>query len=287
MSTGGAAPTTTVTVVGATGKTGRAVVRAALARGLAVRGTSRRPVSGSEPALAWHVADVTTGEGLAAALEGADAAYLLMPNVHPGETEAMARAARLAREAGVGRVVYHSVAAPHDARMAHHVRKGLAEEAVREIYPGAVVLRPCAYQQNLTPAAREGLLRVPYALDRPFSLVDLDDVAEVAAAALAGDVAGGTTAELGGPEELTVEELARRAGEVLGAPVRVERQSLEEWAAGPGRGLDPSARADLLAMFRAYDESGFTADPAPLAELLGRPPITWAQGLRGTEEETP
>ena len=287
MSTGSAAPRTTVTVVGATGKTGRAVVRAALARGLAVRGTSRDPVAGSEPGLAWHVADVATGEGLEAALEGADAAYLLVPNVHPGETEAMARAARLAREAGVGRVVYHSVADPDDRRMAHHLRKGAAEKAVREVYPDAVVLRPCAYQQNLVPAAREGVLRVPYALDRPFSLVDLDDVAEVAAAALARDVAGGTTAELGGPEELTVEELARQAGEVLGAPVRAERQSLEEWAAGPGRGLDPSAREDLLAMFRAYDESGFTADPAPLAELLGRPPTTWAQGLRGTEEETP
>lgn len=268
----------TVTVLGVTGKTGRAVARAAAARGLAVRGVTRTPTGEG------HVqADVATGEGLAQAFTGADAAYLLMPNVHPDETAAMESAAQLARDAGVAQVVYHSVAAPDDARMAHHLRKGEAEEAVRAVYPGAVVLRPCAYQQNLAPAARDGLLRVPYALDRPFSLVDLDDVAEVAAAALAGEVEDGTTAELAGPEGLTVEELARQATEVLGVPVRVERQSLEEWVAGPGRGLDPSAREDLLAMFRAYDESGFTGDARPLAELLRRPPTTWAQVLRRTD----
>jgi NAD(P)H dehydrogenase (quinone) len=43
--------------------------------------------------------------------------------------------------------------------------------------------------------------------------------------------------------------------------------------------VDGSALEDLLAMFAAYDESGFTVDPAPLARLLGRPPTTWAQLL--------
>ncbi len=272
---------TTVTVLGATGKTGRAVVRAALDRGLTVRGTSRRP-GGLDGVDLW-VADLATGEGLAAALEGADAAYLLMPNVHPQETPAMARAARVARDAGVARVVYHSVADPHDRRMAHHVRKGRAEEAVREIYPDAVVLRPCAYLQNLTAAARAGELRVPYRLDRPFSLVHLGDVAEVAAAALAGEVEPGATVALGGPESLSVSQLAERAVRVLGRPVAATRITREEWLAGPGAALAGSAREDLLAMFDAYDQTGFTVDPGPLARLLGRPATTWAQAL--TEED--
>lgn len=270
----------TVTVLGATGKTGRAVLRAASARGLAVRGTSRRHVDDGGSGVQWHVADVASGEGLAGALEGADAAYLLMPNVHPGETEAMARAARLAREAGVARVVYHSVADPDDARMPHHLRKGAAEEAVREIYPDAVVLRPCAYLQNLTGAARAGELAVPYRLDRPFSLVDLGDVVEVAAAALAGEIGPGTTVTLGGPEELTVARLAELAVQVLGRPVAATRTTWEEWIAGPGAQVQGSARDDLLAMFAAYDETGLTVDPGPLVRLLGRPATTWAQALR-------
>ncbi len=276
----------TVTVLGATGKTGRAVVAAALRRGLSVRATSRDPGAASvrDPGaavgrLSWHRADVVTGEGLAEALTGADAAYLVVPNVHPAEVEAIEHAARAATDAGVERVVYHSVADPDDARMTHHLRKGRAERVLRDLRPDAVVLRPCAYQQNLVPAALAGRLEVPYRTSAPFSLVDLGDVAEVAASALAGDLEPGSTHDLGGPEELSVEDLARLATAVLGRPVRAVAVSAEQWRAGPGAGVGGSALEDLLAMFAAYDESGFTVDPAPLARLLGRPPTTWAQLL--------
>ena len=301
----------TVTILGATGKTGRAVVAAALRRGLTVRGTSRDPGrtngsvvtsggpdrsgsprtgrdttdedrgadAGSPGTLPWHRADVITGDGMADALDGADAAYLIVPNVHPAEVEAVERAARTATGAGVGRVVYHSVADPDDARMAHHLRKGRAERVLRELRPDAVVLRPCAYQQNLLAAALAGTIEVPYRLTAPFSLVDLDDVAEVAAAALAGELEPGSAHDLGGPQELTVRDLGRIAITVLGRPVSVSSTSREAWCAGPGAAVTGAAREELLAMFAAYDESGFTVDPAPLARLLGRRPTTWAQLL--------
>lgn len=275
----------TVTVVGATGKTGRAVARAAATLGLAVRGTSRRPVTQHAGAIDWRVADIATGEGLEQAFSGADAAYLIMPNVHPDETEAIARAARLARAAGVRRVAYHSVHDPDDTRMAHHVRKGQAERALREIYPEAAILRPCAYQQNLSAAALAGALRVPYRTDQPFSLVDLDDVAEVAALALAGDPRlRSASVELGGPQALTVEDLARQASTALGRTVVAQQIPLSAWLAGPGEGLGDQERADLVAMFEAYDQTGFTCDPSPLTHLLGRPPTTWTQLL---SKETP
>ncbi|GGK80821.1 SDR family oxidoreductase [Ornithinimicrobium pekingense] len=288
----------TVTVLGATGKTGRAVVAAALRRGLTVRATSRDPGHGApavvtsggpdgtrspqatgDPRLSWHRADVVTGEGLADALTGADAAYLIVPNVHPAEVEAVELATRAATEAGVERLVYHSVADPDDARMAHHLRKGAAERAVRRLRPDAVVLRPCAYLQNLLPSAVAGHLEVPYRLSAPFSLVDLDDVAEVAAAALDGRLEPGSTHDLGGPEVLSVLQLAEVAVTVLGRPVSASAVTPEQWRSGPGAGVDGSALEDLLAMFAAYDQSGFTVDPAPLARLLGRPPTTWAQLL--------
>lgn len=284
----------TVTVLGATGKTGRAVVAAALRRGLTVRATSRDPAAATSPdpgaaagrdpgaaagGASWHRADVVTGEGLAEALTGAEAAYLIVPNVHLAEVEAVEHAARAATEMGVERVVYHSVADPDDARMAHHLRKGDAEGVLRELRPDAVVLRPCAYQQNLLPAALAGRLEVPYRTSAAFSLVDLGDVAEVAAGALAGDLEPGSAHDLGGPEELSVEDLARVAAAVLGRPVIATAVSAAQWRDGPGAGVAGSELEDLLAMFAAYDESGFTVDPAPLARLLGRPPTTWAQLL--------
>lgn len=276
----------TVAVLGGTGKTGRAVTAAALRSGLRVRATSRDPgpKDGDHRALTWHRADLVTGEGLAQALAGVDAAYLLVPNVHPDEVEAVARAARIATDHGVERVVYHSVADPDDPRMAHHLRKGEAERVLRRLRPDTVVLRPCAYQQNLLGAALSGCLEVAYRLTAPFSLVDLGDVAEVAVAALAGRLEPGTAHDLGGPEELTVEELASIATGVLGRPVTAASTTPGRWAAGPGAGLPGPARRELLAMFAAYDQTGFTVDPAPLTRLLGRPPTTWAQLL---SKETP
>ncbi|GAA1175854.1 NAD(P)H-binding protein [Ornithinimicrobium humiphilum] len=272
----------TVTVLGASGKTGRAVAAAARARGLTVRGTTRDPgrlLADGARAVEPVAVDLATGEGLVEAFTGADAAYLVVPNVHPDEVGIVRRALRAADEAGVARLVYHSVADPDDRRMAHHLRKGEAEELLRAARPGTVVLRPAAYQQNLLPAVLAGRVEVPYRLDAPFSLVDLGDVAEVAADALTGRLPDGSTHVLGGPEELTILEVAETASRVLERPVEAAATTAEAWRAGPGAALPPSALSDLLAMFAAYDESGFTVDPAPLARLLGRPPTTWADLL--------
>lgn len=277
--------TGTVAVLGATGKTGRAVAAAALSSGLTVRGVSRDPrqVEGAA-GVDWRRGDLLTGEGLARALAGADAAYLITPNVHPDEVDMVTRVARTATEVGVDRFVYHSVADPDDARMAHHLRKDEAEQVLCRLRPDAVVLRPCAYQQNLLGAALAGHLEVPYRLTAPFSLVDLDDVAEVAAKALGGHLAPGSSHDLGGPEALTVTELARRAAQTLGRPVTAATITAEQWLAGPGASLTGSSVRDLLAMFAAYDQTGFTTDPAPLTHLLGRTPTTWTQLL---SKETP
>lgn len=273
-------PAGTVAVLGATGKTGGAVAAAALHAGLTVRGTTRDPDSADGPAgVHWHGADLLTGDGLVQALAGAEAAYLIVPNVHPAEVEMVEKAARAATEAGVDRVVYHSVADPDDERMAHHLRKGRAETVLRELRPEAVVLRPCAYQQNLLGAVLGGRLAVPYRVSAPFSLVDLGDVAEVAVQALSGRLEPGSTHVLGGPEDLTVEDLARTAAGVLGRPVSATAITTAQWRSGPGAGAEGSALTDLLAMFEAYDQTGFTVDPAPLTHLLGRPSTTWAQLL--------
>lgn len=269
----------TVAVLGATGKTGRAVAAAVLRSGAGVRGISRRPQQAEGGGIDWQRADLLTGDGLASALTGAEAAYLIVPNVHPDEVEMVTQAARAASQAGVDRVVYHSVADPDDARMAHHLRKGEAERVLRQLRPDAVVLRPCAYQQNLLGAALAGHLEVPYRLSAPFSLVDLDDVAEVAAAALAGRLEPGSTHDLGGPEALTVEDLARAAMHALGRSVTAASTTREEWRCGPGAQVEGSALSELLAMFEAYDQTGFIVDPAPLTHLLGRPPTTWTQLL--------
>ena len=71
-----------------------------------------------------------------------------------------------------------------------------------------------------------------------------------------------------------------QAGQVLGSPVTAEAVPLTAWREGPGAGLPEQEAQELAAMFAAYDETGFAADPAPLAALLGRRATTWAELLR-------
>ena len=176
-----------VAVVGASGKTGRAVSAALLRRGVPVRGLVRHAGRTGED-VAEAVVDLDTGEGLVAAFEGCAAVYLMAPNVHPDEPGLIGRALQAAREVGVGRVVLHSVLHPYASALPHHMGKAVAEEMVRASGLPWTALQPCAYAQNLTAglsaALDAGRLEVPYRIDAPFTLVDLDDVAEVAATVL-------------------------------------------------------------------------------------------------------
>ncbi|MFC7491442.1 MULTISPECIES: SDR family oxidoreductase [unclassified Knoellia] len=271
-----------VLVLGAAGKTGRAVTRALVDRGIAVR-AAVRPGSFSSPYAGADVRavplDLETGEGLAAAMAGVSAVYHLAPNVHPDEVGIARRVADAAVAEGVSRFVFHSVLHPHDPSMPHHLRKAEAERVVRTRVGSATILRPAAYLQNLGQAALAGRIEVPHSLDAPFTNVDLGDVAEVAARVLTEDGHSGATYDLVGPEQLSVREMATVAGEVLGHPVEAAAIPLVDWLAGPGARLSAYARADLAAMFRSYDRGGLVGDPSTLRELLGREPRTWRDVL--------
>ena len=225
-----------VLVIGATGKTGRAVSAALLARGVPVRAAVRAGRESAAPAgTVPVVVDLMTGQGLAAALEGARAAYHLAPNMHPDEMGIARLVAEAATSTGLLRLVFHSVLQPDDPRMPHHTRKAEAEVVLREgLGERLTVLRPAAYHQNLTGQAHAGMLRVPYSLDAPFTNVDLADVAEVAADALGGAHAGATL-DLAGPEVLTTRQLAEQAAAALGRDVsdmRVPAGGVEDRARG-------------------------------------------------------
>ena len=269
--------------MGASGKTGRAVTSALVRRGVHVRAATRSPSQFTTPYAAGLVTpvpvDLVSGLGLADAVRGVDAVYHLAPNVHPDEVGLAMRVVQAADSAGISRFAFHSVLHPDDASMPHHLRKAEAEKIIRARLGGATVLRPAAYHQNLVDAALTGRIAVPYSLDAPFTNVDLDDIAEVAALVLTEGGHEGRTYELAGPETLSVREQARMASEVLGREAEAVELSLEEWAAGPGASISGRQREDLLAMFRTYDREGFVGGSDTAERLLGRHPTTWRERL--------
>ncbi|UPK74014.1 NmrA family NAD(P)-binding protein [Nocardioidaceae bacterium SCSIO 66511] len=246
-----------VAVVGANGKTGRAVSAALHAREVEVSAIGRAELA-----------------SLPKALAGADALYLIAPNMLKDEPAFVRRILAVAQSEGIRRIGYHSVAAPYAPAMPHHLGKAEAENVVRTSPGDWTILQPCAYVQNFVPALRadDPVLRVAYSAHAQFGLVDLDDVAAAAARVLTSIGHEGATYELGGPRLVDLYDVAAAAAGVLRREVPIHEVSVEEWRTSDGAGLDPRVRDWLAAMFTYYDRYGLPVGPMPLRGLLGREP---------------
>lgn len=268
-------PPAPVLVTGAAGKTGLALIRAVTAAGLEVRALVR-PGSGAGAVRAAGatevaVADLDSGAGLAEALAGCSAVYLIAPNLHLSEPSLVARVLTAASEAGTARVVYHSVLHPYAPQLPHHVGKAVSEDLVRRSSLDWTILQPGAYMQNLVTAQQPGELVVPYSLTSAFSLVDIRDVAEAAAVVLTETGHDAATYELAGPARISVADLAELWG------ITARQITVEQWLRrGAAAKLPRDARDVLAAMFSYYDRYGLVGNPHVLTWLLGRPPSTVA-----------
>jgi uncharacterized protein YbjT (DUF2867 family) len=220
-------------------------------------------------------------------LEGAEALYLIWPNFVPGEAEGALALFAAAREAGVPRVVYHSVLRPQARAMPHHAAKDAAEEALDTSGLSWRVLQPCAYADNLDPqlpaVAATGRFRSPWGLRTAQSLVDLRDVAEAAAVLLTGDGLDGGTFEAVGPQPLTAPDIAAELGSWLGREV----SAVDVVPDGPVPPESRYAERCRRLMFDHYREHGFTGSPRVLEALLGRPPRTLAEHLADSGADLP
>jgi NAD(P)H dehydrogenase (quinone) len=274
-----------ILVTGAGGKTGKAVLKALVARGAAVRAFVRS--SRHHAALAAiGVGDVVVGEmddpkALSQALRGTKAVYHICPNVSPQELPFAKAVVAAAVTCGVRRFVYHSVLHPQIEAMPHHWAKLRVEEMLFGSGLDITILQPTAYMQNALAEwggmVGNGVYRVPYPVDTKLSLVDLDDVAEAAALVLTQQVHSGATYELVGTPPISQTEFAETFGHALHKPVRAEAESTESWEQrARSAGMDDHQRETLIKMFQSYARDGLKGNSNVLGWLLGRPPTSLA-----------
>jgi uncharacterized protein YbjT (DUF2867 family) len=271
-----------ILVTGAAGKTGRAVLRSLNREGVPVRAFVRRAEQRQTVATlgAGEIVegDLRSRDRVAEAMKGIAAVYHICPNMHPHELGIGRRIVASALDAGIRRLVYHSVLHPQIEAMPHHWAKMRVEELIFESGLDFTILQPAPYMQNVLGQWRDitkrAVYRVPYGLDTRISMVDLEDVAEAATRVLTEEGHAGATYELSGPDLLDQRQIAEALSRGLGRSVRPETQSPHEWAErARAGGLDERRVDSLLAMFRYYDSFGMTGGWRVLHGVLGRPPV--------------
>ncbi len=283
-----------ILITGAAGKTGRAIIQTLVAREQPVRGLVRRREQaillerlGVQDTIIGDMCDVEVMESAAL---GVGAIYHICPNMHPKEMVIGETIIRAAQSVGVERFVYHSVLHPQLKAMAHHWQKLLVEENLLESKLSYTILQPAAYMQNVHAnwerIRNEGVYAAPYALDTRITMVDLLDVAQVAAKVLTETGHEGATYELCGPELFSQREVAAILGTHLGRLVRAETVAIESWEQqARSAGLSDYAIRTLIQMFQHYEQYDFWGNSQVLGWLLGRSPTTFTSFLERTLQE--
>jgi len=263
-------------ITGGTGRTGVRVARRLRDRGVPVRIGSRS----GEPAFDWD--DRTTWEG---ALEGVTRAYLCyFPDLAvPGAADTVGAFARLAAERGVRRLVLLSGRGEEEAER--------AERLVQDAGADWTVVRCTWFSQNFSESymvdpIRAGELALPVG-DVPEPFVDVDDIADVAVAALTEDGHVGQVYVLTGPRLLTFEQAVREIAHVSGQPVRFVPLTSEAFAQELGDQGVPEEFVWLLRyLFSEVLDGRNSSIDDGVERALGRRPAdfsdyvarTWAAG---------
>lgn len=204
-----------ILLTGGTGGLGRELVRAAEAAGHTVRIASRRArPDGLPPAREWARMDVETGDGVAGALAGADAVIHAAsdPRRYAAvDVEGTRRLVEAARAAGTPHLVYVSIVGVDQIPFGYYRAKRAAERIVAEGGVPHSILRATQFH-SLVDAMLAGFARVPLLMPLPttfrFQPLDTAEAADrLVRAAEAGP--GGRLPDLGGPEVVTLGEMAR------------------------------------------------------------------------------
>ena len=225
MATGGIA-----TVFGGSGFIGRYVVKRLAQRGYVVRVAVRDPeaaqflkTTGTVGQIVPLKAPVTDEAGVTRAVRGAELVVNLVGILAESgaatfqaiHADGAGRVARLAAAAGVSRLVHLSSIGADPANPSRYgASKAAGEQAVRQGFPGATILRPSVifgpednFFNRFAGMARMFPVMPVIAADTKLQPVFVGDVADAILAALTRPDALGGLYELGGPRVMTMRTL--------------------------------------------------------------------------------
>lgn len=275
-------------VVGATGNTGRAVVKELKALGedalCVVRNAAKaKEVLGADVKTA--IAELDDRAGLQRALAGVKRLFIVTGH-NPQSAEQQinvidaakaARAEYVVKVSG-GREVVGPQVESLNGRAHHQI-----EEHLKRCGLQWCVLSPGLFMQNMLAQAanikNDGKIVQPWPADARVALVDVRDTAALGARVLrdpkrhAGKMYWFTGAAT------TYGDFAKVISDVLGKPIVYQQLTLEQAQEGmQKRGMPDWLVAHLIAMARAGGNGAFAReDTKPIRDIVGRAPITTRQ----------
>lgn len=267
-----------ILVVGAHGTVGSSLVTALRLRGQQVVRGTHRPASGPDDA---HL-DLVSGAGVAAALEGVDATFVLSPPGHADQHALLGGFIAAAQAAGLGKLVLLS-AMGADADPSSPLFR--AEQQLQASGLAWNVIRPNWFMQNfntfwLHGIREQGRILLPTGTARG-SFIDARDIADVAAELLVSDHQVGRAFDLTGPEALDHDQVAALLSRETGRDIRYAEITPEQMLAGLLAAGVPPDYAAFLNLILGYFKQGYAERITDaVTTITGQPPRRFADYAR-------
>ena len=264
-------------ILAAGGKTGRRIAARLEADGQSMRRGSRS----TQPRFDW-----ADRRGWDRVLDGVDAAYIAYPQELPLEmaTERIGSFVEHARQAGVRRLVLLSGRGEDDALQ--------QESLVRESGLMWTIIRSAWFNQNFTEGAFAELVAAGQFMlpsgDVPEPFVDLEDLADVAVAALIEPGHHGQVYEVTGPRGITLEQVAAELSSTLGKPISFVPISHDAFLSRLAVAGVPDSEIHLLDFLFGTLLDGRNSEVGDgVQRALGREPGDFSQFARRAATERP
>lgn len=279
-----------IIVTGANGKLGRAVVEHLLKRVPAEQiGVSVRDLNKAQDlkdrGIRVRQGDFDDADRLLHAFEGASQVLIVSSGIL-GEAGIRQHQTAIdtAKKAGAGRVLYtsHMGSSPtsHFPPMLNHFAteellkaSGIAYTSLRNgfyaAFAGMLVGRAIKAGELITPE------------DGPVAWTSHSNLAEATAAIISEQKYDGLTPNLTASEAIDMDGIAAIASEIIGQPLRRIVMSDEEYLNHLISQGQPEDRANMLmGMFHASRNGEFAKASTALANLIGRPPMSFREVLK-------
>jgi uncharacterized protein YbjT (DUF2867 family) len=274
-----------ILVLGASGYTGLAVIRALRSRGVEVRGFIRNPDAEAAVRAAGaseiFLGDLRDLHSVEAAARGVDGIFFIGPRFMAEEAAIGKAVIDIAVKVGARRFVLSGVYHPTIRDLYNHQSKRAIEDHLYKTDLEFVILQPARYMHfllvpNWTRVLQEGVLADAFATDMKFAYVDYNDVAEVAAISFHEDRLIHGTYELSADGQYNLHEVAEMLSAALRRPVRAVQTPFNDLTPARREIANPYSAEAFRRLHAYYNKYGFHGGNAlVLSSILGRAPNTF------------